>query len=165
MKKKVYRMRQAAAFAFGVITLLIWLSSTQLGATEGVEPSGPPDTLTIDIQTKCPFLDNLPKDVKQVKDFSHAKHAREYLVGNSEYASVPYGDDFTCAACHAETISEESLLNEIVCERIVEQFESAGGIKEFKKRYHDACKGCHEKMEKAGKATGPTKCKGCHKKE
>ncbi len=118
----------------------------------------------INLQARCPSMQGLPEDLKDVKGFNHTAHANKYLKGNSSFSAVQYDGNFTCAACHPGTGLQDEISREPVCDRLSGALAAAGGPKNLKKYYHETCLGCHKNMHKAGKTTGPVKCKGCHTK-
>ena len=123
-----------------------------------------PATIDINLQQLCPSIKDLPKDKKQVKGFTHARHAGEYLKGKEKFSKYSYTDEFTCTACHTGAESAGSITKDNVCTGIEAELEKAGGAKKMANFYHKTCKSCHSAMKKAGEKTGPTSCKGCHTK-
>jgi len=124
-----------------------------------------PETLNLNMQVNHSDIEGLPKDVKSVNNFSHAKHANQYLKGNSAYAATPFKDDFTCAACHLGSESRESITGSNPRERIMAALNAEGGPQKLKSYFHGICRTCHNNMKKAGIATGPSKCSGCHSRK
>jgi len=147
-----------------VVCLLLMGMQAKIMADDGSAEEGFTEVMDINLQAKCPSMQGLPEDSKDVKEFNHTVHAKEYLKGNSSFSSVQYDGNFTCAACHPGTISQDKISMEPVCDRLFGVLVAAGGPKNLKKYYHEACLGCHKNMHKAGKTTGPVKCKGCHTK-
>ncbi len=94
-------------------------------------------TYTID---KC-------KKRKQSVEFNHAKH--QGLEG------------VTCKTCHHKVKKGETPRGCFQCH----QCKKKGNIPSARTAFHRNCRGCHAKMKKAGKATGPTSCTGCHLKK
>jgi hypothetical protein len=92
------------------------------------------ETYTID---KC-------KQKKAPVKFNHFKH--QGLEGA------------TCKACHHMTEEGKTPGPCSQCH----QCEEKGDIPSARIAFHKNCKGCHVKVKKAGKATGPTTCAGCH---
>ena len=121
-----------------------------------------PEKITINSQANQAAIASLPKDSKDVKDFSHLKHTEIYLKGQAEFSSVPFTDDFTCSACHLGAASSDQINNIPAAERLSQSLDQAGGPQNLKKYYHDICLNCHKAMKKAQKTTGPSSCKGCH---
>jgi hypothetical protein len=81
---------------------------------------------------------------KPAVTFSHKLHADKF--GCKECHHKWKGGDATpqkCSECH--------------------KAKKEGKKPAAKKAFHKQCKGCHKKMKKAGKKTGPTSCKKCHK--
>ncbi len=124
-----------------------------------------PDTIDINIQTRCPDIKDLPLDKKNMTGFSHRAHAEKYLPGNNEFAAHPYKDEFTCAACHFGIADAKGITEEEVCDRLSKAIETGGGGKNYKKYMHNICLTCHKNMKTAEKTGGPTSCKECHKKK
>ena len=77
--------------------------------------------------------------------FPHSKHQDEIKVD--------------CAACHHQ--GEGTKCTDCHGKGVVVDGKKAP---KFMKAAHKNCRGCHEKLSKAGKPAGPTKknCKGCH---
>ncbi len=123
-----------------------------------------PETVDINLQQQCPGLKGLHKDKKQVKGFTHRKHATEYLKGREKFSKYPYTDQLTCTACHPGAASAKAINKEKMCESIGAELETVGGPAKMAKFYHNTCKSCHSAMKKAGEKSGPTSCKGCHGK-
>ena len=87
------------------------------------------------------------KDVQKVKTpvtMPHKAHADR--IGNCTecHHKDAAGKEQKCFACH--------------------KAEKKGDVVALKDAMHTKCKGCHQKMKDAKKATGPTTCDGCHKK-
>jgi hypothetical protein len=81
-------------------------------------------------------------------------------------APVPFphklhGDKFGCKECHHKWKGGD--VEPEKCTKCHTNKKEGKKLK-AKNAYHKKCKGCHKKMKKAGKKTGPTSCKGCHKK-
>ena len=127
--------------------------------------TGIPETINLNIQANHAEIAGLPKDKKAVNNFTHQKHATEYLKGNSKYATQLFSDDFTCAACHLDAKKPADLTDSIAQERVVAALATTGGPKNLKKYFHGICLNCHKSMAKSKIATGPTKCNGCHKRK
>ncbi len=147
-----------------VVCLLLMGMQTKIMAGDGSAEEGFAEVVDINLQAKCPSMQGLPEDLKDVKGFNHTAHAKEYLKGNSSFSAAQYDGNFTCAACHPGIISQDEISREPVCDRLSGALAAAGGPKNLKKYYHEACLGCHKNMHKAEKTTGPVKCKGCHTK-
>ncbi len=131
---------------------------TAAAATESI-----PETIDINLQQQCPSIKGLPADKKQVKGFTHSKHATEYLKGKEKFSKFEYTDEFTCTACHTTAASPQAITKDGICASVEAALEKAGGPKKMANYYHNTCKSCHSAMKKAGEKTGPTSCKGCHK--
>ena len=132
-----------------------------------------PEKITINAQEKYPELIT-KKDKKKTPDFTHHKHADEYLKWNAEFSNFKYTDDYTCAGCHHTNKAGEQPEGCLKCKDVEKQLEKVGGAKKFDKLYHISCRdGCHKAMADAGKKSGPTKkdwrdkkkCVGCHPKK
>jgi len=136
-------------------------------AEEAKCPAGPsaPETVSINIQEKCPDMKGLGKDKKAVPEFSHKAHVEKYLPGNSKYSPKPYTDEFVCAGCHAGYTDEKELLASDPCKRLEAAIEEKDGKRDVKNYFHSQCLACHKAMKKDKVATGPTSCKGCHSKK
>ena len=142
-------------------TLRIGLGIFALAACEAAAagPAAPmPETLTLNLQERCPDVGKAGKDAKKVVNFSHKRHAAEYLPGNAAYSATPYTDAFTCVACHAGAEKPEAIQAGAACGRV------EAGTPDVKKTYHGLCLDCHKNMAKAGKKTGPESCKECHER-
>jgi hypothetical protein len=135
------------------------IMAENLGAEEGFI-----EVMDINLQAECPSIQGLPVDHKDMKGFNHKAHVKEYLTGNSSFSGAQYDDNFTCAACHPGTSSQDEIYREPVCDRLSGALAAAGGPQNLKKYYHKVCLECHKNMHKAEKTTGPVKCKGCHTK-
>ena len=127
------------------------------------QSAGIPETVDINLQQQCPSIKGLPADKKQVKDFTHSKHATEYLKGKAKFSKYEYTDEFTCTACHTTAASPQAVTKDGICASVETELEKAGGPKKMAGFYHNTCKSCHSAMKKADEKTGPTGCKGCHK--
>jgi hypothetical protein len=145
-----------------VVCLLLMGMLTKIMADDSSAKEGFAEVMDINLQAGCPSMQGLPEDLKDVKGFNHTAHAKEYLKGNASLAAVQYDGNFTCAACHPGTSSQDEISGEPVCDRLSGALAAAGGPQNLKKYYHETCLGCHKNMHKAEKATGPVKCKGCH---
>jgi len=146
---------------FGAAALLSCLTTANAWA----EPMAIPETLNLNMQVTHSDIEGLPKDAKSVNNFSHSKHANQYLKGNGTYATTAFMDDFTCAACHLGSESVESITNSNPQERILAALSTKGGPQKFKNYFHDICRSCHKNMKKAGITTGPTGCSDCHSRK
>ena len=122
------------------------------------------ESINLNIQANHAGIKGLPKDKKSVNNFTHQKHANEYLKGISKHASKPFTDDFTCKACHQGSANRDELMKSIPQERLLEALNSKGGPKKVKNYFHGICLDCHKSMKKAELVTGPTKCNDCHKR-
>ena len=152
---------------FGVLAFLCLFligMQTKIMADDGSAEEGFAEIVDINLQARCPSMQGLPEDSKDVKGFRHTAHAQEYLKGNSSFSAAQYDDNFNCAACHPGSSSENEIFREPVCERLSDVLANAGGPENLKKYYHDVCLDCHKNMHKADKTTGPVKCTGCHVK-
>jgi hypothetical protein len=147
-----------------VVCLLLMGTQTPIMADNGSAEEEFTEVVDINFQAKCPSMPGLPEDRKDVKGFNHKAHAKEYLKGNSSFSGAQYDDNFTCAACHPGSSSQDEIFKEPACDRLSGVLAAAGGPKNLKKYYHETCLGCHKNMHKAKKTTGPVKCKGCHTK-
>ncbi|MBW1692085.1 MAG: cytochrome C3 subunit A [Deltaproteobacteria bacterium] len=137
-------MRKRILFLAGVIV------SAALFAGIGI-------TLATDAPDEISILDPaIEKHRKGAVKFNHKKHAVDYKVACTECHHVykegknvyKEGDPVQkCSACH-------------------DAVKSKGKVKKLILAYHKNCQGCHKKLEKAGKKTGPTKkCNDCHEKK
>ena len=72
-----------------------------------------------------------------------------------------HADKFGCKECHHKWKGGDAIPQK--CSNC-HKAKKHGKIPKAMSAYHKRCKGCHKKMKKQGKATGPTKCSGCHKK-
>lgn len=125
-----------------------------------------PEQITINIQESCaPLREEVGKDNKEVRSFSHALHATRYLKGKNAYATSPFTDDFTCAACHLGAGSAEEIGKQEKCERLTTMITANGGGKQYKKLMHGICIDCHKNAAKAGEQAGPSACSSCHAKK
>jgi hypothetical protein len=152
---------------FGVLAFLCLFlmgMQTKIMADDGSAEEGFAEVIDINLQAKCPSMQGLPEDSKDVKGFRHIAHANEYLKGNASFTAVKYDGNFTCIACHPGSGSENEISREPVCERLSGVLANAGGPKNLKRYYHEVCLGCHKNMHNADKTTGPVKCIGCHVK-
>ncbi|HDZ23812.1 MAG TPA: hypothetical protein ENH70_04655, partial [Desulfobacteraceae bacterium] len=125
---------------FGVLAVLCLLlmgMQTQIMADDGSAEEGLAEVVDINFQAKCPSMQGLPEDRKDVKGFNHTAHAKEYLKGNSSFSFAQYDGSFTCAACHPGTISQDEISREPVCDRLSGILAAAGGPKNLKKYYHE----------------------------
>ncbi len=141
------------------------MSSEGAGAETAVAKSATgdiPATIDINLQQQCPSIKGLPKDKKEVKGFTHRKHAEEYMKGKEKFSKYEYTDEFTCTACHTGAASPQAITEEGMCASVEAELEKAGGPKKMASFFHNTCKACHSAMKKAGEKTGPTSCKGCH---
>ncbi len=79
--------------------------------------------------------------------FNHEQHTKA-VNGNCAECHHTYkgkGEPVACSKCHGKKKEGKKL--------------------SLMKAFHKNCMGCHKKMAKAGKPTGPArKCSGCHKK-
>ena len=72
-----------------------------------------------------------------------------------------HADQFGCKECHHKWKGGNAVPRKCSeCHKAKKE----GKIPSAKHAYHKRCKGCHKKMKKAGKKTGPTSCRKCHKK-
>ncbi|MBW1671980.1 MAG: hypothetical protein JRJ40_11410, partial [Deltaproteobacteria bacterium] len=97
---------------FGVLTVLCLLlmgMQTKIMADDCSAEEGFAEVVNINLQAKCPSMQGLPEDLKDVKRFNHKAHAKEYLKGNASFATVQYDGNFTCAACHPGTSSQDEI--------------------------------------------------------
>jgi hypothetical protein len=150
---------------FGVLAVLCLFlmgMQTKIMADDGSDEEGFAEIVDINLQAKCPSMQGLPEDLKDVKGFNHKAHAEEYLKGNSSFSAAQYDDNFNCAACHPGISLQDEIYREPACDRLSVALAAAGGLQNLKQYYHDTCLGCHKNMHKAEKITGPVKCKGCH---
>lgn len=145
----------------GATALLCLLSTTVSANNENPVP----ETINLNIQVNHAGIEGLPKDQKSVNSFTHDKHARKYLKGNSQYSANAFTDEFTCSACHPEAKTVTDLTNSVAQERILAALSGKGGPKEVKNYFHGICLNCHKNMQKAKIATGPTKCTDCHNRK
>ena len=148
-----------------MVGLLVTELQTQAIAEQDNPEKGITEVMDINLQTICPSMPGLPKDLKDVKGFKHAAHAKEYLKRNASFSAVELDGNFTCSACHPKAGSQEEISGKPVCDRLSGTLTAVGGPENMKKYYHETCLGCHRDMHKAEKATGPVKCKGCHTKQ
>ncbi len=74
--------------------------------------------------------------------FSHKVHADKFGCKECHHKWDGKGTPHKCSECH--------------------KAKKEGKKPSAKKAYHKKCKGCHKKMKKEGKKTGPTSCKKCH---
>lgn len=161
--RKKYSLRTLLGSACAVALLLTL--PAQLMASEGNSTGQIPEKITINVQASCPQIAGLDADKKEVKEFDHKLHAEQYLIGKSAFATHPYTDAFTCAACHTGAQSAEEIVGADKCERLNTSIEKAGGPKKYKEMMHAICQDCHKNMKKAGESKpGPTKCNECHGK-
>ncbi len=119
-----------------------------------------PELVDINLQSSSPALSSNTKDIKNVPNFSHAKHAVTFLKNNNSFSSKAYDNQFTCTACHEGVKENKDVLSEVTKENQAKAVGEAGGIKKY---MHGVCLKCHKSMKKAKLTTGPTSCKGCHK--
>ncbi len=75
--------------------------------------------------------------------FNHKAHAEKFGCKECHHKWKGEGTPQKCSECH--------------------KAKKSGKAPKAKKVYHKRCKGCHKKMKKEGKKTGPTSCKKCHK--
>lgn len=147
---------------------MIWIGAAAIAMSlstmnaYGDATNSPPEILTLNVQANHADLEGLPKDKKSVNNFSHRKHAEEYLKGNGGYGAQSFTDAFTCAACHLGATSREEVSGVAPKERLLKALNNKGGPEKLKEYFHGICQSCHKAMAKADKATGPTKCSGCH---
>jgi len=102
-------------------------------------------------------LDNTKTFIKKQRPavaFPHGRHMNEieclnchhdYKDGKnvlSEDSLTEGSDAIKCAACHG--------------------LDNASGRHGLKNAFHEQCSGCHRKMGKEKKKTGPRLCAGCH---
>ncbi len=165
MKRKNIRgKRWTGIVTAACLALILGAAVTATASDNSTSASGNmPETLDLNLQKLCPSIPGLPADKKDVKGFSHSKHANEYLKGKEKFSKHPYTDEFTCTACHTGAKSPESITEAGVCDSVKAELEKAGGPKKMSSLFHKTCKSCHSAMKKAGEKTGPTSCKGCHK--
>ena len=165
MKKETSIKTMAGFITVVCATAMLWLPAGSTAADNATESTQKvPETVDINLQKQCPSIPGLPADKKDVKGFTHEKHATQYLLGKEKFSKHPYTDQFTCTACHTGAKSPEAITEDGMCASIQEELEKAGGAQKMSKFFHNTCKTCHSAMKKAGEKTGPTSCKGCHKK-
>jgi hypothetical protein len=145
--------RAAVLFVF-MSTVCAWAETTTI-----------PDTINLNAQANHPDIKDLPTDAKSVNNFTHGKHANQYLKGNSAYAAKSFTDEFTCAACHLEAASIEAITDSNPQERVLAALNAKGGPQKLKNYFHDICLSCHKSMKKAAISTGPTTCNDCHSRK
>ena len=146
----------------GITSLILGAAAINVFANEN---KSMPETINLNIQTNHAEISGLPEDKKSVNNFTHRKHAEEYLPGNSAYAENTFEDSFTCAACHAGTANAEEITGVIAQERLLASLNKSGGPKKLKNYFHGICLNCHKSMKKANMHTGPTKCNDCHSRK
>jgi len=83
---------------------------------------------------------------KPVVPFNHYQHQKIQGV--------------TCKACHHEMEEGKTPKSCFECHQC-----KKGEAPAAKIAFHKNCKGCHVKMKKEGKKTGPTSCVKCHPKK
>ncbi len=66
----------------------------------------------------------------------------------------------TCKTCHHKAEEGKAIKSCLQCHQC-----KKGEAPAAKMAFHKTCKGCHMKMKKAGKKTGPTGCTKCHVKK
>ena len=147
-----------------VVCLLLMGMQTKIMADDGGAEEGFAEIIDINLQAKCPSMQGLPEDLKDVKGFNHKAHSKDYLKGNSSFSAAQYDDNFNCAACHPGISLQDEISREPACGRLSVALAAAGGPQNLKKYYHETCLGCHKNMHRAEKTTGPVKCNGCHTK-
>ncbi|OPL12964.1 MAG: hypothetical protein AVO38_03155 [delta proteobacterium ML8_D] len=161
--RKVYSSCTAKLFVVLALSYLLLIGMhTRIMADDNNAEKGFAEVIDINLQARCPSMQGLPEDSKDVKGFRHKAHAKEYLKGNATFTAVKYDGKFTCTACHPGSSSENEISREPICERLSGVLANEGGPKNLKKYYHEVCLDCHKNMHKADKATGPVKCIGCH---
>ncbi len=94
-----------------------------------------------------------PKDLKPGVGFSHKKHSVDYKI--------------SCTECHHNYKDGKNVWKEgdkvekcITCHDMKKK---KGKAPKYKIAMHKDCQGCHKKLKKAKKPTGPSKkCNQCH---
>ncbi len=66
----------------------------------------------------------------------------------------------TCKTCHHKEKEGETPKACFQCHQC-----KPGNAPKAMMAFHKTCKGCHAKMKREGKATGPTSCNKCHAKK
>jgi len=106
------------------------------------------------------------KHKKGLVTFTHKKHTKDYKIACAECHHVYEGgknvwkEGYTvkeCMECHNKPGKPKAKKGE--------KLSQAEKIKYLYTAIHTNCKGCHKKLKKEGKKTGPTKCTGCHPKK
>ena len=127
----------------GIISIAFFTGAGILIATDS------PDEITIK-------SDAFAKYKKGPVKFTHKKHNVDYKT--------------TCAECHHVYKEGKNVYKQgdpvQKCSACHDAVKSKGKVKKLMLAYHKNCQGCHKKLEKAGKKTGPTKkCNDCHEKK
>jgi Class III cytochrome C family. len=112
----------------------------------------------------------VPKEspaIKEVNPENKISIAHTEIFGELERPPVVFDHfkhvkalkDKGCQICH-ELNKEKAVLNFIFPKNIKEKDKDS-----IMNGYHDECIGCHKKLYKEDKKTGPVTCADCHKKE
>lgn len=143
-------MRQ---FFFLLIIIIVASGSVSICLADEQQGMGPEEIIlqsTID-----PVDPNKPRRAF----YPHAKHQERYYcstchhTADNEGKQALYNDDMKIEKC--ETCHNKSAIYKGMPKRLAT----------FKEVAHLRCKGCHRKLKKEGKATGPITCRGCHRPE
>ena len=131
------------------VVIGVFLSITHFAAAGILVAADSPDEI-------CIYSDAYTKYKKGPVTFSHNTHNKDYKIA--------------CADCHhvydggKNTWKEGNAVQK--CSECHDAVKSKGKVKKLMLAYHKNCQGCHKKLKKAAKKTGPTtKCNQCHQKK
>jgi hypothetical protein len=73
--------------------------------------------------------------------------------------------EYKCTECHHDYMDAKNVWQEgqeVKLCNVCHKLQTVGKIMNLEKAYHDKCQGCHKKLKKEKKKTGPTSCSKCH---
>lgn len=100
-----------------------------------------------------------PSENPRLAFFPHAQHQKEYYCSTCHHITdkngkkIPFDQGMKvekCESCHNKAAAYRGMPEKLT---------------PLKNVAHLRCKGCHRKLKKEGKSTGPITCKGCHREK